>query len=315
MNHSDSTLRLNPPQAALFSSVKSMLFNLRYTLTLVCFMLFWQPAWSAERIDARTEVVIRYAINRFPPYPMELLKEALATRPTPYTFVGSNTIYQQRRSFISVNEDDLNITMSMTSKENEGILNPIRIPLYKGLIGWRLAIVNQNNTHLFKEITSLSQLQMFKAGQMHDWPDMGILKHNGLSVYGASSFEGLFSMVEEKRIDYFPRSIIEVYEEVQDRPQKKLHVDEHILLYYPTAFYYFVKPTNTSLANDIQNGLETLLKNGRFDSIFMKYHAPYLAQARVNKRKLIRLENPLLPELTPLHRKELWLQVESIVGK
>lgn len=301
--------------AALLFFTKSKLSHCLLLLTILSQLLIHSNASAGNAIDADTKVEIRYAINRFPAYPMELLKEALATQTTAYSFVGSDTIYQQRRSFISVNEDVLNITMSMTSNENEGILNPIRIPLYKGLIGWRLAIVNQNNPHLFRNVSSPDQLKNFKAGLMHDWPDMGILKHNGLSVYGSSSFEGLFNMVEEGRINYFPRSIIEVYEEVQDRPNKKLQVDEHIVIYYPTAFYYFVKATNGSLASDIEKGLEILIRNGKFNRIFMKYHEHYLKRAHLHNRKLLRLENPLLPELTPLHRPELWLQAESIMGK
>ncbi len=280
--------------------------------SFVFLCLFSAICWSgSSRGENQKTVEIRYAMNRFPAYPMELLQAALSTQGTEYKLVGSPVSRQQRRSFVSVKEGGLDITMSMTSQENEALLMPIRIPLYKGLIGLRLMILHEDNQSSFEKIDSLAKLSLFKAGQMHDWPDTQILESNGLKVYHSGSFEGLFKMLVAGRIDYFPRSIIEIYGEVDERPNRGFYVDKNILIFYPTAFYYFVHPEKKSLADDIRRGLEVILKDGRFDDIFMKYHQAYLDKARLGNRKIVRLNNPLLPNKTPLIRKELWLELDS----
>ncbi len=53
-------------------------------------------------------------------------------------------------------------------------------------------------------------------------------------------------------------------------------------------------------------GLEIMTKDGTFDRIFMKYKSETIDRVNLKSRKLFKIENPFLPEDTPLNRSELW---------
>lgn len=206
------------------------------------------------------------------------------------------------------NKREIDVVWSMTSIEREDKLLPIRIPIYKGLIGWRLLLIQETNRERFKQIHNLQQLESLTAGQGHDWPDTTILRKNRLKVYGASSYEGLFKMLAIGRIDYFPRSLIEIWNEYQTHKDEGISICTGIILQYPTAFYYFVNKDNQKLAEDIKKGLEEALMDGSFDALFHKEFDHFLIKSKLSQQSIFVLKNPILPPETPLHRPELWYQ-------
>ena len=174
------------------------------------------------------------------------------------------------------------------------------------MIGWRLALVKAPGDALLKDKASLEDLASLTAGQGHDWPDTAILRANDLEVQTASHYPSLFGMLKAGRFDYFPRSVVEIWAEAGRYAVDGLVVDPHIVLHYPTAFYFFVANDNSKLAQAVSMGLEMAIKDGSFDALFIRHHQSILEKAALGKRRIIKLSNPLLPEQTPLQRKELW---------
>lgn len=218
-----------------------------------------------------------------------------------HAMVQSRAILQLQKP-----ESSIDLLWTMTSRERERQLLPVRIPLYKGLIGWRVALLGEGRGQLLADVRSLSDLKAYSAGQGHDWPDVNILRAAGLTVETSSDYEPLFSMLNQQRFDYFPRGVIEVENEYLAHRKSGISIDPHILIYYPTAFYFFVAPGNQKLASLLENGLERAIADGSFERLFRQYHAATLKRLQLDKRTVIRLPNPLLPEQTPLQRKELW---------
>jgi len=214
----------------------------------------------------------------------------------------------QSRAILQLQRPDSSIDLlwTMTSKERERQLQPVRIPLYKGLIGWRVALLGEGREQLLAEVHNTDDLRAYSAGQGHDWPDVNILRAAGLTVLTSSDYEPLFSMLNQQRFDYFPRAVIEVESEYEAHKSSGITIDPHILLHYPTAFYFFVAPGNKTLASMLETGLERAISDGSFDRLFRQFHAGALRRLQLNKRVIIRLGNPLLPAETPLQRKELW---------
>ncbi|MBP7580074.1 MAG: hypothetical protein KA757_03565 [Vogesella sp.] len=202
----------------------------------------------------------------------------------------------------------IDVMWTMTSHDRERLLLPIRIPLDKGLIGWRIALVPPGKGHLLADVNSLKALARFTAGQEHDWPDTAILQAAGLPVVSTPDYEPLFSMLAKHRFDYFPRSVIEILDEQQTHAGLQLEIDPYLLLHYPTAFYFFVTPNRPKLAQMIRQGLEQAVSDGSFDTLFQQYHGDKLRALKLDKRQIIRLANPLLPPETPLTQKNLWYQ-------
>jgi hypothetical protein len=243
-------------------------------------------------------------------YPLQLLTLALTKSKTPFVLQPSDDVMVQERALkeLQKNSGRIHIMWTMTSKERERIARPIRIPIYKGLIGWRLALVNAPAGALFKSVISLDDLGAFVAGQGHDWPDTAILRANALPVQTTASYPSLFEMLRAKRFDYFPRSVVEIWAEAGRYAADDIVIDPHIAVHYPTAFYFFVAKENNKLARAVETGLEIAIKDGSFNLLFFKHHQAILERAGLDTRRTIELRNPLLPEETPLHRKELWFR-------
>lgn len=216
----------------------------------------------------------------------------------------------QSRALVQLSKPDggIDLFWGMTSREREQQVLPIRIPLDKGLLGWRVALVNAATPDRLAGITNVRQLAGLLAGQVADWPDTAILRHAGLKVLTSQDYGNLFPMLQRNRFDYFPRSVIEVQIEARQAQAKGLVIDSHLVLHYPTAMYFFVSPQRPQLAQALEKGLRLALHDGRFNQLFQRYNGQMLTQLALAKRREIRLDNPLLPAATPLQDAALWYQ-------
>lgn len=215
----------------------------------------------------------------------------------------------QSRAVALLAEDRvLDVIWTMTSKQREAQLRPVRIPLLRGLMGMRLLLIRADDQGWFDNVTRLEQLRQLRAGQGHDWPDTEILRANELPLVAVSDYESLFRMLEEGRFDYLPRAINEPWEELEAHPEMDLAVEDSLLLYYPAASYFFVAPHDDRLAERLKLGLERALADGSLTGLFRQHPVNRRAfeKAALLKRRVLRLENPLLPDKTPLDRPELW---------
>ncbi len=185
----------------------------------------------------------------------------------------------------------------------------MRIPILKGLLGYRIFIIRSGDSNKFRRIQNFDKLKKFSAGSGHDWLDSEILAYNGINVIKSSNYEGLFMMLRVKRFDYFPRGVNEAFDEVESRKSKvsDIEVEQGIAFHYPFPVYFFVNKDNVLLAERIEKGLRAAIDDGSFQKLFNRYNGAYIKRASVWKRKIIRLKNPLLTEETPLWEKQLWL--------
>ena len=206
------------------------------------------------------------------------------------------------------NNDGIDVVWSMTSIEREKQNRAIRIPLMKGLMGYRLLIIRTEDQQWFRRLQTIDELRELRAGQGHDWPDTEILRANGLAVEGEAEYDSLFSLLQQGRFDYLPRAINEPWEELAARPNMDLMVEQGLLLYYPTAEYFFVNRQNTVLAERLEKGLRLAIEDGSFDKLFREHpiNANAFGKANLLRRRIIRLDNPLLPKDTPFADKQLW---------
>ncbi|MBV8035769.1 hypothetical protein [Roseateles sp.] len=202
---------------------------------------------------------------------------------------------------------DLMWTMTDSQRENSGLL-PVRIPIDRGLLGWRLLLVRRSELARWERVGSLGELRQRLAGQGHDWPDTTILRANGLQVGTNSVYEALFRMLAAGRIDYFPRSILEIDAELADGRHPELAIAPGLMLHYPAAAYLFVTPGRPELAALLKTGLEAAVADGSFQRLHREFYGALVRAHPVSPARVLHLSNPLLPPQTPLHRRELWLQ-------
>ncbi len=241
-------------------------------------------------------------------YPLKLLELVLKKSNGNYLLVPGKTVMQQKRALAELEAEspDLQIMWSMTTIEREAKLLPIRIPIDKGLLGWRISLVMKNNADLFRQVKTIADLDPYEAGQEVYWPDFEIFQYNKLKVVGTSYYDSTFKMLENNRFQYFPRSILEISAEMLLHKSEGVVIEKHIAFHYPAASYFFVNKKNRELAENVRTGLERALKDGSFDSLFKEYHNIASLNSMLSGRTIIELHNPLLPEETPIARKEYW---------
>lgn len=226
----------------------------------------------------------------------------------------SDREFSQARWIAEVQTGQLNEVMwTTTSKQREALLRPIRVPIFKGLLGKRILIIRRQDQAIFARVNSKQDLAGLVAGQNAHWSDTEILKVNGLMVTGGGGKESLYKMLQADRFDYFPRGVIEIASETDFLLGTDLMVEQHLMLAYTMPIYFFVNKNNVELAQRLESGWDIILKNGEFDKFFFNHPRIQfaIAELKKHKRKIIPLDNPYLPAETPLDRREYWFDVSN----
>jgi len=223
-----------------------------------------------------------------------------------------NQVLTQNRAISELINDSNRITIHRmgTSMEREEKLLPIRVPLVRGILGYRIFIIRRDMETVFSSIKTLLELQKLKACQGSHWPDTTILRNAGLKVVDSPNYEAMFKMLSAGRCDYFPRAIHEGVVELKARELSypDLMIEKTLMLSYMFPMYFFVNKKDYRMAYQVEKGLLLAIKDKSFDE-FMQTHpttAHIFPLSKWSKRTIFDLDNPLLPESTPLENRTLW---------
>ena len=242
-------------------------------------------------------------------YTTAMIKLALEHMDTKYNLHVGNENFTQARSNEEVKNGGLDLIWTTTGKETEEELEPVRIPLFKGLLGCRIFIIPKGTQSKFDNIKTFDDLKKLTFGQGKTWTDGKILEANGLKVIKTSKYENLFYMTDGGRFDAFARGVHEPFGEIEKRPNLNLEVEKNILLIYKMDFYLYTSKANAKLARELEQGFNRAIADGSFDKLF--YSSPQvkdiMEKANMKNRKIFYLDNPFLSKETPLDRKELWV--------
>lgn len=250
-------------------------------------------------------------------YDYELLRVALdKTRQTfgPASLRASTIGMTEERAAeeICSGNSIVNIFARSTSVALEARFIPIRIPLDKGLLSYRIFLIRANSQADFAAVRTIDELRKWRIGSFHSWTDARILQKNGFSVVKGNSYEGLFRMLVAQRFDFFSRSVDEAYREFDERKLQLpgLMVEDTILVYFPSTRYFFVRrdAEGEKLARRVESGLEQMIRDGSFEALFQHYKGALIKRAHLGTRKVFYLENPDLPPATPRNRGDLWFK-------
>ena len=210
----------------------------------------------------------------------------------------------------------LNVIFKPSTRDREESMIPVRIPILKGLLGYRVCLIHADTQAACSRVQTLEDLKPLTVGQGLGWRDIEVFEHNGIHVETSPDYEGLFAMLNGKRFDLFSRGITEIPDEFVERKAQFPHmrIESDLLFYYPWPVYFFTirNDDGRRLAARIGRGLEQLRASGEFDALFNQYHKGTMEELHLKERRLIRLENPSLPAETSLDRKELWLTLDEL---
>lgn len=243
-------------------------------------------------------------------YPISLLTKALNQIDEDYQLELYESSLDQEQALNLLYQNKIDVVWTMTNKQREALYLPIRVPLTKGLSGWRLFLIKPEHQNLFDNVKSHNQLKLYTAVQGQDWPDEEILQRNQLKLVTKPAYSDLIGVLTSGQAQYFPRGVFEIWSEVE-RFQAQGHdvkVEASLALYYPTALYFFVNRNNSQLAATIESGLKQLLATGEFERMFNQAFAESIEKTNFAERRILRLNNPSLPKQTPVANKQLWFK-------
>jgi hypothetical protein len=233
-----------------------------------------------------------------------------APRWGPYELSAAPILMNGPRSYYELQKGALTILARSTGTDLEQTLLPIRIPLDKGLLGYRVFLIRAQMQAELDQVKTLQDLQRYSIGQAAAWNDVPILQAAGFRIVPGANYEGLFAMLAGGRFDLFSRSVVEAVTELEPRKSRypNLVIERNLLLYYPLPRYLFVRrdACGEQLARRLLEGFEILLKDGSFDRLFAAYREPIERALAMKSRRLFRIPNPTLSPQTPLNRTELW---------
>jgi ABC-type amino acid transport substrate-binding protein len=171
-------------------------------------------------------------------------------------------------------------------------LHAIRIPLCKGLTGWRVFFIRPESQKEFSAVKNITDLKNYTAGNGNDWPETVLYEQAGLPQKLSGSWKGLFNMLKQHRIDYLSRSALEIYDEENAFPELNLEVESKLIVHYPAAYYFYVNKNNHQLAADIKIGLERAIADGSFDKLFNLYFGEKIKRLDIANRRIIKVTTP-----------------------
>ena len=194
------------------------------------------------------------------------------------------------------------------SKQLEEELIPIRIPIFKGLAGYRIFLINKNDQYKFQKIDRLEDLKELVGILGEGWLDIQILQDAGLPQK-TTEILAIYKMLNRGgRIDYFSRAIYETFGEFQmlKSSYPNLAIEKRILLIYPFAMYFYVSPKYPEIAEKLNAGFHKLVQNGEFDKFFYKnnYIRSSIINSQLDKRIKFHIPNNYLS-----------LQTQNLPGK
>jgi ABC-type amino acid transport substrate-binding protein len=242
--------------------------------------------------------------NNTPNYEVSVLKLALdktLKEYGPYELKPAPKI-NVNRSLQSIKANTFtNYFASLGYNENYGSpdeITYVRFPVDLGVLSYRTCFVPQESLAKIQKINTLDELRKLSMGQGRGWVDGAILKHNGFEVVEIEPYPNLFKMVAAHRLDLFCRGSNEIKEEYERWGETEgLSYDRHLLIYYPMPIFFYTNSQNKQAVARVTKGLYKAYADGSLMKLWRVHHQASVDFAELDKRKVFRLENPLVKSI------------------
>lgn len=218
-----------------------------------------------------TPIDARQTGDQFDSYFVKLLHLVLQkTESTygPYQLQEYPVWFSDKRRITALAEGKLDVFWSNAAAEHHTLIQPIKISLLKELNNYRLLLIRKKDQAIFSRVNTLEELKKLKGGMNPQWQDAAVMEAHHLPMVYSVSYPSFFKMLAAERFDYFSRGLYQIQAEANLFPELNLAIEEHLILYYPNGFYFFVSKKNKPLAERIEQGLKIALADGSFDALF-----------------------------------------------
>lgn len=203
----------------------------------------------------------------------------------------------QNRAVSLLEAGKIDVIALGTNDERESRMLPIKIDISRGTVGYRVFLVSSSDQERIAGMDDEAFRTELTFGLNSQWADVPVMRVNGYTVLTSTDYESLFGMLAAHRFDALPRGIGEAAVELAARRKAYpgLTIEKTRALFFPYPIYFWVNRQDAELAGRIERGLRAALADGSFRKLFMTYHASMIEDLARSHRRVIRLDNPLLP--------------------
>ncbi|MCP4695081.1 MAG: hypothetical protein GY859_44045, partial [Desulfobacterales bacterium] len=184
--------RKHPDLFAGSAMEKRFVFHQAMTITKLCLLVVSVLSWvwilSAPRVADATEIIKfskpHHEEDPRLAHPLELLKAALTKTEAKYGPWEIEFTFRmdRNRALKLLMNGELSVHDAPTQIAWEEKVLTVRVPIMKGLNGYRLFLINRDRLKEFSDIRSLEQLKKQRAGVGFQWSITKSLQTLGFSV-------------------------------------------------------------------------------------------------------------------------------------
>jgi ABC-type amino acid transport substrate-binding protein len=210
----------------------------------------------------------------------------------------------------------VNVVILTIGPDWSDTLMPVRIPLLRGLLGYRLLLIHRQDLDRFSRINTLDDLKEVSFGSVDHWTDTAILKNAGLKVVTGNTYAGLFKMLEAGRFETLTRGVHQIEQEmaaIEKNPGNDIVVEPHLLMHYflPVYFWFSRDPEGQRRAERVKAGLQMMVADGSLERMFNERFGAVIAKYDLAHRTVIELPDSLLVPEDPINDARLWYRPGS----
>ncbi|MFM2666166.1 transporter substrate-binding domain-containing protein [Vibrio mediterranei] len=163
----------------------------------------------------------------------------------------------------------------------------------KQLLGQRILFAKTTNLDKF---ACNNQIKNMTVGVPETWVDAELFRQNGYQVAERGNFDDIFHRLANDEFDFIGFGANEAEEIFQNRVANHYPIQmvDDVMLQYPFPLVFYINADFPELAERLQQGLDIILDNGKFESLYQHYFQQTEQTLALKKRRCLFLHNPFL---------------------
>lgn len=282
---------LKPILPSLLLSVVARLLGALLALALAAAVTVPATAHAApDRLLVRVHAAGPYDLSES--YVRELIALALEKGSPPGTErqIDTTEPMTKTRAVTMLKEGQRpGFVLNIAGQVDDARLQRIPVPTFLGASDYRICFGRAALKGAASRIRSLQDLRDYTFAHGQGWADTAVLRANSLRVVEVQRIDSIFRMMSLGRVDLFCRNLLEVLPELSMAPPDVAVLDG-FLLKYAAPHYLYVHQQDRALADVLQAGLTTALKDGSAQALLMRHLKPSQQRFNLKSRRVIAME-------------------------
>ncbi len=220
-----------------------------------------------------------------------------------------------------ISDDKIDITVQYGNTQAENDLRAVRIPVLRGIAGYHVLLIPEQEQDSFSAIRNLQQLQSLQAGLIAENPIRPALQAAQLPILAHPNKEAVLDFITKHKHDastptqqaYSIMPITDAFSAREELAQiAGLRIEKQLCLVCPNPVYFYVDKQDSLLHERLQAGFEQSLFDGSFERLFNKFYTECIDWALLDGRRMLRIPNPSLPAETPFQQRSWWYEPDGL---